>query len=200
MIRRMAKSSDPSGTHTELQRGECVYLRLPAAADCDEYLNLRRVSAEFHAPWEPRPSPGVDLYSRESFERYLRDSDSDHRLRSFICRCDDQRIVGAMNWNEIVRGPLQSAYLGYWIGAPFARRGYMHDGLRLALRHSFEGLGLHRVEANVRPENEASVALVRRAGFRLEGYSPRYLEIAGEWCDHERWAMLVDDWNELQRA
>ncbi len=139
-------------------------------------------------------------HGEASFERYLRDIDTPQRLRTFICRVADGRIVGAMNWNEIVRGPLQSAYLGYWIGAPHARRGYMHEALRLALRHSFERLDLHRVEANVRPENAASVALVRGAGFRLEGYSPRYVKIAGEWCDHERWAMLVDDWRALHDA
>lgn len=180
-----------------LQVGPRVFLRRPRLSDFEEYRELRRVSADFHRPWEPIPPAGSDPLGPDSFARYVGEAESEHRLRTLICAREDNGIVGAMNWNEIVRGPLQSAYLGYWIGAPFARRGYMREGLRLALRHSFEELELHRVEANVRPENAASIALVRRAGFRLEGYSPRYLEIAGEWCDHERWAILVDDWRAL---
>lgn len=183
-----------------LQAGEHVYLRRPQLADQDEFLELRRASADFHRPWEPTPPPGADPFHREVFEHYLRDAESDQRRRTLICRRSDQRIVGAMNWNEIVRGVLQSAYLGYWIGALYARQGYMREALSLALTHSFESLELHRVEANVRPENQASVALVRGAGFTREGYSPRYLKIAGEWCDHERWAMLVEDWRALRRA
>src|SRR6266566_1180875 len=81
-----------------------------------------------------------------------------------------------------------------WIGVRHARQGYMTEALPLALRHAFRTLRLHRVEANILPVNRASLALVRRAGFRREGYSPRYLEIAGRWADHERWALLAEDW------
>ncbi len=72
----------------------------------------------------------------------------------------------------------------------------MREGLELLLRHSFRGLGLHRVEANIQPENNASVALVRGAGFRLEGLSKRYLKVGGRWRDHERWAITAEDWKE----
>jgi [ribosomal protein S5]-alanine N-acetyltransferase len=96
-----------------------------------------------------------------------------------------------------VRGPSQSAFLGYWIGAPYARQGYMTEALQLALRHAFGVLKLHRVEANIMPANRASIALVKRAGFRREGYSPRYLKIAGHWADHERWALAAEDWHPL---
>ena len=98
---------------------------------------------------------------------------------------------------EIVRGPSQSAFLGYWIGAPFARQGYMTEALQLGLRHAFRILSLHRVEANIMPANRASIALVKRAGFHREGYSARYLKIAGHWADHERWALTVEDWRAL---
>jgi [ribosomal protein S5]-alanine N-acetyltransferase len=80
--------------------------------------------------------------------------------------------TGKINLNEIVRGPAQSAYLGYWIGAPYAKQGYMTEALPLALSHAFQVLGLHRVEANIMPTNRPSLALVRRAGFHREGYSP----------------------------
>jgi [ribosomal protein S5]-alanine N-acetyltransferase len=108
--------------------------------------------------------------------------------------------MGAVNVNEIVRGPAQSAFLGYWIGAPYARQGYMTEALRLALRHAYTTLGLHRVEANIMPINRASIALVKRAGFRREGYSARYLKIAGRWSDHERWALTIEDWRARERA
>ena len=97
-----------------------------------------------------------------------------------------------MNINEVVRGIFQSGYLGYWIGAPFARQGYVREGLALVVGHAFEELLLHRLEANIMPENAASLALVRGLGFRREGLSPRYLKIAGEWRDHERWSILAD--------
>lgn len=96
--------------------------------------------------------------------------------------------------NQIFMGPFQNAMLGYWLGVAHTGRGYMTEGLALAVRHAFSDLGLHRVEANIRPENAASLALIRRLGFREEGYSPRYLEIAGVWADHVRFAMTVEDW------
>ena len=103
-------------------------------------------------------------------------------------------LVGVVNLNEIVRGNFQSAYLGYYAFAPHVGRGYMREGLTLALRWVFGELRLHRVEANIQPGNEASLALVRRLGFRREGASPRYLKIAGRWRDHERWALLAEEW------
>ena len=183
-----------------LLAGERVHVRHPEARDRDEYLALRRASADFHRPWEPAPLPGVDPYSVEVFHDYLAGAREPSRERLLVCAREDDRIVGAVNLSQIARGPLQSAYVGYWIGAPFARRGYMTEGLLLAVHHAFGALELHRVEANIRPENGASIALVRRVGFRKEGYSPRYLKIAGEWCDHERWALLSDELPELSAS
>ena len=94
---------------------------------------------------------------------------------------------------------MQSAYLGYYALAPNARQGYMRDGLDLMLRYAFRTLRLHRVESNIQPANRRSIKLVRRAGFVREGYSPRYLKIDGRWRDHERWALLVEDWRARRR-
>ena len=69
----------------------------------------------------------------------------------------------------------------------------MAEGIELVLAHAFETLGLHRLEANIQPANAASIALAKRAGFRLEGFSPRYLKIDGLWRDHEGWAIVAED-------
>ena len=92
-----------------------------------------------------------------------------------------------------MRGPFRSAYLGYYAFVAHQGRGHMSEGLRLVLRRAFGRLGLHRVEANVHPGNTSSRALVRRLGFRREGFSRRYLKVAGRWRDHERWALLRED-------
>ena len=110
-----------------------------------------------------------------------------------VCRNDDGAIVGVFTLSQIVRRLFQSAYLGYYAMRPFEGQGYMAEGLRLVLRHAFRRMKLHRVEANIQPENMASIALVKRAGFRLEGFSPRYLKVAGRWRDHQRWAILSDE-------
>ena len=116
-----------------------------------------------------------------------------------VCRAEDGAITGVFTLSQIVRGLFHSAYLGYYALEPFAGRGYMREGMDLTLRHAFTALKLHRVEANIQPENAASIALARRTGFRLEGYSPRYLKIAGRWRDHQRWAILIDEWRLLRR-
>jgi [ribosomal protein S5]-alanine N-acetyltransferase len=175
--------------------GERVFLRRPTARDRGQYLALRRRSASFLRPWEPRP-PAKSTAARQ-FAAWLASAGGGRHEKLLLCRSEDGAILGAINVNEIVRGPAQSAYLGYWIGAPHANQGYMTEALPLVLDHAFGALGLHRVEANIMPTNRPSLALVRRAGFRREGFSPRYLKIAGRWRDHERWALLAEDW---QRA
>jgi [ribosomal protein S5]-alanine N-acetyltransferase len=117
---------------------------------------------------------------------------SRHRL--LVRRRADDAIVGVVNVNEIVRGSFQSAYLGYYAFRPHAGQGYMTEGLALVLRHAFGELGLHRLEANIQPGNRHSRELVRRLGFRKEGFSPRYLKIGGRWRDHERWAIVREAW------
>jgi ribosomal-protein-alanine N-acetyltransferase len=101
-------------------------------------------------------------------------------------------LIGVINVSEIVRGAFRSAYVGFYAFAPYHRQGYMAEGLQLVIGAAFRRLRLHRLEANVQPGNRASLRLIRRLGFRREGYSPRYLKIAGRWRDHERWALLAD--------
>jgi ribosomal-protein-alanine N-acetyltransferase len=145
-------------------------------------------SRSFHRPWATAP---VDV---ERFAAYLADSRRPDFEAMLLCRRADLAILGFFNLSQIVRRSLQSAYLGYAVGRPYAGHGYMREGIQLVLRHAFAELRLHRIEANIQPENHASIALARGAGFRREGFSPRYLKIAGRWRDHERWAILADDW------
>ncbi len=165
-----------------------VYLRPPARVDQNEFLGLMRKSRSFHRPWASAPT------DEERFRAYLADARRPDFEAMLVCRYDDRAIVGFFNLSQITRGYLQSAYLGYAVGKPFARQGYMSDGLELVLRHAFLTLRLHRIEANIQPGNQASLALARGAGFRREGFSPRYLKIGGRWRDHERWAVLLEDW------
>ena len=126
--------------------------------------------------------------------RIARSSRRQTSIASKSGRREDRSILGFFNLSHITRGSLQSAYLGYAIGSTFAGQGYMREGIELVLRDAFLTLRLHRIEANIQPGNQASIALARGAGFSREGFSPRYLKIGGRWRDHERWAVLAEDW------
>jgi ribosomal-protein-alanine N-acetyltransferase len=171
-----------------LSDGGRVYLRPPAPADRREFVSLMRASRSFHRPWATAPTDD------ERFAAYLADAQRPDFEALLVCRYEDDAIVGFFNLSQIARGSLQSAYLGYSVGKPFARQGYMREGIALVLRHAFLTLRLHRVEANIQPGNRPSIALAHGAGFRREGFSPRYLKIGGRWRDHERWAILADEW------
>ena len=171
-----------------LETGERTYLRRGRAADADEFTALMRASRELHQPWSFPP------VRREEFTALVERARADDFELFLLCRREDGAIIGFFNLSQIFRGPFLSAYLGYAVGAPYAGEGYMTEGVELVLRHAFRTLGLHRLEANIQPGNERSIALAKRAGFRLEGFSPRYLKIDGRWRDHERWAILADEW------
>ena len=165
-----------------------VYLRPPTADDEDEFLVLMQNSQGFHQPWASAPTDTT------RFATYLSDAGRSDFEAMLVCRRTDNAILGFFNLSQIVRRTLESAFLGYAVGHRFAGRGYMRAGLELVLRRGFLVLGLHRIEANIQPDNIASIALARGAGFRREGFSPRYLKIGGQWRDHERWAVLIEDW------
>jgi ribosomal-protein-alanine N-acetyltransferase len=171
-----------------IEKGRRVYLRAPQASDSREFIRLARASRGLHRPWVYAPeTPGQFasylIRSREAAERcYL------------VCDREDDSIAGVFNLSQIARGFFQSAYLGYYGFAPSTGVGLMSEGLELVMRHSFRHLKLHRLEANIQPDNERSRRLVERAGFEYEGYSPRYLKIGGRWCDHERWAVTREVW------
>jgi ribosomal-protein-alanine N-acetyltransferase len=177
-----------AGTRASVPAAGRVYLRSPERSDRAEFVALMRASRAFHRPWATAPTDD------EAFEAYLVDSRRHDFEALLACRREDRAILGFFNLSHITRGSLQSAYLGYAVASVYAGQGYMREGIELVLREAFLNLRLHRIEANIQPGNHASIALARGAGFSREGFSPRYLKIGGRWRDHERWAILAEDW------
>jgi len=165
-----------------------VFIRHPRAEDRSQYIASVRRSRKLHRPWA---SP---VASAEAFRTRLALSRPPTRAAFFIFLRDAKALVGVVDLTEIVRGSFQSAYLGYFAFEPYAGRGLMREGLAQVIDHAFGDMGLHRLEANIQPGNDASRIVVRALGFRQEGFSPRYLRINRRWKDHERWAILAEDW------
>jgi ribosomal-protein-alanine N-acetyltransferase len=164
-----------------------VRLAEPGADDRHEFIELVDASVDLHRPWTYPPADAA------SYRRLLERNRSDNFFALLARRTDDDAILGLFEFSDVVHGSFQNAYLGYWVGEPYAGQGYMREGMQLALRFAFRELRLHRVEANIQPANKRSLALAKKSGFRREGFSPRYLKIGGRWRDHERWAILSDD-------
>ncbi len=153
-------------------------------------MRAARASRRLHGAWAKAPS--TPSHYASFVARY--DGRAPSHAGFLVLRNDDGALIGVFNFSEIVRGLFQSAYLGYYAFAPLSGKGYMTEGLALALDVAFRKLKLHRVEVNVQPSNRRSLALVARAGFTREGFSRRYVKIGGRWRDHVRFAMLAEDW------
>jgi [ribosomal protein S5]-alanine N-acetyltransferase len=178
------------------RRGFRICLRAPRVTDTPAFLAAAKASRRLHGAWVHAPSTPAqyEAFVRRYGRFARRDPLAVTHVALLACRCDDGAIVGTFIFGEVVRGLFQSAYMGYYAFAPHAGAGYMSEGLELALRFAFNALKLHRVEANVQPTNLRSLALVCGAGFVREGYSRRYVRIAGRWRDHVRMALLAEDW------
>lgn len=180
--------------------GARVFLRHPTGGDKSEWVRLRDESETHLERWEPTlPGQAGMLPSEIAFDKFLASSDLPEAQRFVVCLAESGAIAGQLSFNQIFRGPFQNAITGYWVGAAHSRRGLMTEALTLGLAHVFGRLGLHRVEANIMPENDASKALVQRLGFRFEGLALRYLRIDGDWRDHEHWAITAEEWAERGR-
>jgi [ribosomal protein S5]-alanine N-acetyltransferase len=162
-----------------------VTLRSATSGDEAEFLELVRASAHLHHPWMSLPA------TPEDFRAYIGRYEQPGEESLLICLRGTGVIAGMANINSIIRGRFQCGSLSYAAFAPSTGKGYMTEGLGLVVRHAFEQLRLHRLEANIQPGNHASLNLVRRLGFRHEGYSPEMLFIDGAWRDHERWAITA---------
>jgi len=176
--------------------GERVFLRPAQPRDWREWAELRERSREFLTPWEP--TWPADALTRASFLRRVRRQAAEWRgdeAYSFLVfERDSAKVAGGIGLTNVRRGVAQMGTMGYWVGRPFARRGYTSEAARLTLSFAFGQLGLHRVEAACIPTNEASRGVLEKVGFRHEGYARGYLRIDGRWADHLLFAILRDDW------
>lgn len=165
-----------------------THVRRPAPSDEQAFVTAVRRSRDLHSPWiEPPDSP-------VRYARYLERISRPEHAGFLVIDQADGGLAGFINLNEIVLGAFASAYLGYAAFAGKAGRGLMSDGLTQVVGIAFAAMGLHRLEANIQPSNKPSISLVTRLGFRHEGFSPRYLQVAGAWRDHERFALTAEDW------
>lgn len=169
-----------------------VYLESPTMDRADEFIAATRRSRRLHHPWLCPPD------TLERYEDFVERSLGSTRCSYLVCRRADDALAGCVNVSNITRGARQSAVIGYCVFIPWNGQGLMEAGLRLVLNQCFGPLRLHRIEASIQPENNRSVALGARLGFRREGFSPRYLKIGGRWRDHEHWALLREDWRRVR--
>ncbi len=169
--------------------GQRVHLRPLARSDAAALIRLTNQSA--------RRYPGImrQLKGRAQFEKILKRYDGESAFGFLICRQEDGEPVGSIGLFGIVRLNVRTAFVGYAIGTPHMRQGYATEALQLMLKFAFKKLRLHRVEASIQPHNAPSIAVVKRAGFTYEGCSRKIARIAGKWRDHERWAILAEEWS-----
>ena len=165
-----------------------VEISTPTRKDEAEFIAAMTASADVHRPWLYPP------VTSQAYREYLARLIPDRKHGFLARRAEDRALVGWLNVSDIVRGALQGANVSYGGVAAHRGQGYMSEALDLVLHEAFVTLGLHRLEANIQPGNVGSLTLVRRAGFQLEGFSPGYLEIDGDWRDHERWALRAEAW------
>jgi ribosomal-protein-alanine N-acetyltransferase len=171
-----------------------VFIRPPRASDEGKYLEGVRLSRKLHRPWvSPVASP-------KAFRGKLAGRNIPTRASFFVFLRESKALAGVVDLSEIVRGCFKSAYLGYFAFEPHAGRGFMRQGMAQVIDFAFAEMGLHRLEANIQPGNDSSRALVKALGFRQEGYSPRYLKVNRRWKDHERWAILAEEWKRAGSA
>ncbi len=174
--------------------GNGVTLRTPQLTDFEEWAALREASRDFLTPWEPT-WPDDDLTRsafRRRLKRYAEDLRSDQGYPFFIARHSDGALVGGLTLANIRRGVAQAGSLGYWMGLPYIRHGYMAAAVRAVISFAFTSLRLHRLEAACIPKNLASIKLLEKTGFGREGYAREYLCIDGVWQDHLLYARLKD--------
>jgi ribosomal-protein-alanine N-acetyltransferase len=183
------------GSELPVVRGRGLILRPPHIGDYSAWAELRARSRDHLVPWEPQWAR--DELTRDAFRRrirhYQRELRDDLGYAFFLFRDTDDALLGGLTLSNVRRGVTQAAAIGYWIGLPFVRRGYMSNALAAGMRFAFEDLKLHRLEAACMPHNVASIGVLEKNGFTREGLARRYLKIDGVWQDHLLYATLIDD-------
>jgi len=177
-------------------RGRGVLLRPLLMGDYAAWAELRARSREHLTPWEPVWQR--DELTRSAFRRrvrhYQREAREDLGYAFLIFKeADDLLMLGGLTLSNVRRGVTQAAVLGYWLGQPYVRRGYMTEAVGAIAQFAFEDLHLHRLEAATMPHNSASIRVLERNGFRQEGLARKLLKINGTWEDHVLHALVAED-------
>ena len=163
-----------------------VRLRRLKATDEKIFMGLIRRSRELHRSWVQVPT------SAKAFQRYVQEMNTANDQAYVAIRTDTQEMVGVVELQDIFRGDFQNAYLIYYGFAGQLQQGFMKAAVQQVIAKAFGPMKLHRLEANIQPNNLASIALLKGCGFEKEGMSRKFLRKNGEWQDHERWALLND--------
>jgi [ribosomal protein S5]-alanine N-acetyltransferase len=174
---------------------ERMTLRPPGHGDFRAWAALREASTAFLVPWEP--SWSSDHLTRKSFTNRVywaqRSISQGTAVPMLLVRREDQTLLGAITLDNIRRGPAQAGTLGYWVGEPFARQGYMREAITALVHHAFRSMDISRVEAACLAENAASRGVLEKCGFKYEGVAQSYLQINGRWRNHVLYANLRSD-------
>jgi len=184
-----------------LMVGPRVELRALTGADYAAWRDVRVRSRDWLEPWEPLPDPGTPdpVVDTEAFRARCgawdrqRHFDTAYGFGLFL---RDGSLVGEVSLGSVLRGPFQSAYIGYWVDEGHAGQGLVPEGVVLLIRCGFEELGLHRMEAAIVPRNRASRRVAEKLGLRDEGTAQRFLQIQGTYEDHIRYAITREEWRE----
>ena len=174
---------------------ERMTLRLPVHGDFRAWSGLRAASADHLMPWEPVWAH--DHLTRKAFTNRVywakRAEAAGTALPLLLIRRSDNLLLGAVTLDNIRRGPVQAGTMGYWVGAAFARQGFMREAVQSVVHHAFVNLDLSRVESACLPENVASRGVLEKTGFKYEGVAQSYLQINGRWRNHVLYANLRSD-------
>ncbi len=172
-----------------------LWLRPPVMSDFPAWAELRAASREHLTPWEPAWTENE--LTRWAFRRRLRIHQRDQRedlgYAFFLFEAGTGQLVGGLTLSNVRRGVTQAAALGYWVGAPFVRKGLMTEAVRAVIPFAFDGLELHRLEAACLPNNVGSIKVLEKNGFQREGLARKYLRINAHWQDHILFSLLCDD-------
>jgi ribosomal-protein-alanine N-acetyltransferase len=172
--------------NTPFPHGLNVRLRPLKATDEDAFMQGLRNTKDLLKPWVQVP------LTRPAFQRYVSEMKTADDKAFAVIRTDIKALAGVVEFRDIFYGHFQNAYVIYYGFNPHLKLGLMRQAVSLVIPIAFKRLKLHRLEANVQPDNLTSIALLRSCGFSKEGLSPRFLRKNGEWRDHERWALLSD--------
>lgn len=177
---------------TKRMMTERLVLEQPDGVPVQSVLAYHVSNRQFHAPWQPirKESFYREKTIQEMLERQAEENAQGSALHLYLRLLDDPSIIGTVNLTNIIYGPFLSCFLGYSMTRAETCHGYMSEAVRQVIIVAFERYGLHRIEANIMPGNHASVRLVEKLGFVNEGYSSRYLNIAGQWEGHSHFVLL----------